>query len=379
MRRRVVIAVLGAAVLAGSAAPVRASDHADPVALDHPEAGLTGLFVFPEGDRLVVVLGTRRGLTAGPPYNLEPYRFTIHMDLDVPVSFDDREHVARYGGKVEKPGRIEAEVRLAVRLDDEVDIASQDFEGLRDTDREIRKWAGVRDDPFIFPPFFRKNIVAVVLSIPDSAFPPDQTDWVMWATSSWAEDGEQIDHVGRANRTQLPRFDFLNTLHPSEHVQAIEDRHHKGRVVARFLMDYLMPVSGLYEYIFEIRAYDVEPDVLIYTDRRDPGFPNGRRLQDDVVGLTCDQGDCILQELAYADGEQWPRKTTNDKAFLDDFPYLAPPWPERPQEDPGGGIGGAWILTLVLVGLLVVIGTLVWVYKRWGVALGLRRSSTGRK
>jgi hypothetical protein len=37
-----------------------------------------------------------------------------------------------------------------------------------------------------------------------------------------------------------------------------------------------------------------------------------------------------LQETSYIEGG-WPRATTNDKAFLDDWPYLAEPWPERPE------------------------------------------------
>jgi len=58
------------------------------------------------------------------------------------------------------------------------------------------------------------------LAAPLDAFPGNPTHWLVWATSS--RDGKQIDHVGRSLRTQNPRFELLNTLHPREHVAAIE-------------------------------------------------------------------------------------------------------------------------------------------------------------
>jgi len=54
--------------------------------------------------------------------------------------------------------------------------------------------------------------------------------------------------------------------------------------------------------------------------------------------------------------------TFNDKPFLDDFPYLAEPWPETPQAPPMPSIlplaGG------VLVVLLAIVFGL-WYLKRW--------------
>ena len=182
---------------------------------------------------------------------------------------------------------------------------------------------------------------------------------LVWATTTKAGKGEQIDLVGRSNRTQLGRLDFLNTLPPDEHVAAVEKRLAGGNRVQKVLahlMEHLMPVSalqGLYQYVLQVRDYDVFPDVLIYSDSRAPGFPNGRRLEDDVAGLTCAQGDCVLQEVAFIEGG-WPRKTVNDKPFAAEFPYLAPPHPEKPEHvhrDPCLKV--FWIVVAALLLLLV--------------------------
>ena len=89
-------------------------------------------------------------------------------------------------------------------------------------------------------------------------------------------------------------------------------------------------VADLIQPTFQIRKYDLVPDVMIYADRFPAGYPNGRLLTDDVVAQTCAFGDCLLQEISYIEGG-WPRATTNDRPFLDDWPYLAEPWPERPE------------------------------------------------
>src|SRR5208337_1626673 len=74
----------------------RASDHADPMWLaeDEQEANITGLFFFPDGDRLVAILDVRRALIGPPPYNLEPFEYNIYMDFHTKIGFDNAEDVA---------------------------------------------------------------------------------------------------------------------------------------------------------------------------------------------------------------------------------------------------------------------------------------------
>jgi hypothetical protein len=51
-------------------------------------------------------------------------------------------------------------------------------------------------------------------------------------------------------------------------------------------------------------------------------------LTDDVAAILAQHGDTLLVELSYKSptSQAWPRKTVNDKPFMDKFPYLAPPW-----------------------------------------------------
>jgi hypothetical protein len=200
------------------------------------------------------------------------------------------------------------------------------YEGLTNTGR-IRVYSGVRDDPFIFPRFFKRNVISMVFSIPMSSFPADQKDFILWGSTY--KDGKQLDHVGRSNRTQLARFETLNPLPPTEQLGEIMRLMASTDGLYTFLNKYSQTkaLAGLIQYVLQIRKYDLATDVMIYTSTRPAGFPNGRRLPDDIVGLTCATGDCILQELAFVEGG-FPRALVNDKPFSDEFPFLADPWPD---------------------------------------------------
>src|SRR5439155_11385405 len=133
-------------------------------------------------------------------------------------------------------------------------------------------------------------------------------------------------------------------------------------------------------------------DVMIYTKQYPIGFPNGRKLTDDVAASTCDQGDCPLVEGSYIDSPQWPRKTENDKAFLKEFPYLAEKWkkeemmlpkPAKPIGVSGalgslGNIGAFFIdvlpkyctpVTMIasaaIILVVLIIAIPVWLIARW--------------
>src|SRR5688572_22869920 len=82
-----------------------ASDHADPIDLWNrlpQEGAITDLFVFPDGggSRLVLIMCVRRSLTRTNSLVLEPYTYTIHMDLNNTVSHDDQQQNFRYGGRI---------------------------------------------------------------------------------------------------------------------------------------------------------------------------------------------------------------------------------------------------------------------------------------
>jgi hypothetical protein len=174
------------------------------------------------------------------------------------------------------------------------------------------------DDPFIFPRFFRRNVIGIVTSIPLTALPQHAAPGpiLLWATTHRTD---QIDHVGRSLRTQLPRFGYLNTVHPRDHVKMINQAHDRPTVMEDLLATFLSPLEAH-------RHYDSVPDVMVYDLRKPAKFPNGRALTDDVAQTLADAGETLLVELSYAESKQFPRATTNDKPFQPTFPYLAPRW-----------------------------------------------------
>jgi hypothetical protein len=341
-----------------------ASDHADPFKIgpDEHAANITGLFFFPDGDKMIAILDVRRSLTAAPPYILDPFEFTINMDTHSKVTFDSAEDRARYGGTVVDSEGIYPNITIKIRLNNDMTVKEKTFTGLKNPEN-ITLYTGVRDDPFIFPKFFNVNVITMALSIPRSSFSEAQQNWLLWATSKRIADGKQFDHVGRSNRTQLGRFEILNTLPPNEHVAAIKKEAVSADKLQKFLQACLPPLANLNQLSgILIRHYDYVPDVMVYSNQFEPGFPNGRRLADDVALLTCNQGDCPLQENAFIDGKQWPRSTVNDKPLLTAFPYLAEPWPVRPQAP----VPSPWpyiMKYLIIPGLVIlalVIGLIVW-------------------
>jgi hypothetical protein len=423
LRTAALAAALGLAV-ALPAGPAAGSDHADPTdplrVRDDDDRGLTGLFAFPvaadgkrvddpaKGDSLVLVVCLNRLLAKPPPYpGLDTFTITIAVDGRSPVRVaypkdrtrptPEERNTLRYGGVVESPERIGATFEVAVRLKNHLaaGVVSENIthrtvradrgDGLKDLDedaarRAVTRWgAGVRDDPFIFPPFFGTNVFAVVLRVPYASVPqssPGRT-YLMWATTH--QKGAQTDHVGRSQRTQLPRFDLLNTLHPSKHVEAIKDARANPSLKDN-LLRYAFPP------LFAYRSFDEQPDVMVMSREHPAGFPNGRRLEDDVALLTCEQGDCQLYEMSFAkpgspasekDSKYvGGRPTANDKEFLPEWPYLAEPWPD-PHVTPPPGLTPlnqmklAGLVLGVAVAFLLPWGLLFWTYRRLRRVRGL--------
>lgn len=349
------------------------SDHADPTNLQGPETNITDLFFFPHGDRMILIFNIRRALSSPPPYDLHPYTYQVNFDFTTPVDFSDAANKARYGGTVSSPADLKADATVSIRLKDDASLDAIEYSGLRNTE-EITRFFGVRDDPFNFPRFFGVNAISMALSLPRNAFPDRQQDFILWGTT--ARDGQQIDHVGRSIRTQLPRFGFLNTIDPSKQAQALVERTDKTSGIYNFLKGnrewWSAAIAELMETTFLIRKFDAQPDVMIYSDRFPAGYPNGRRVDDDVVAQTCSFGDCLLQDISFIEGG-FPRATHNDKPFLADFPFLAEPWPDKPPPPPPTRSLTPYIVAFVII-LLLLSWALVEVTRRLLQRLWLRLS-----
>jgi hypothetical protein len=218
------------------------------------------------------------------------------------------------------------------------DLTSADRETLTEQIKSfpaetIHVLTDIFDDPFIFPRFFRRNVVGIVTSIPLTAIPkngvaldgspepPVHGPILLWATTHNKDKGA-LDHVGRSLRTQLPRFGYLNPFPPSEHVKEIARVHTYPTVMEDILATFLAPLEAH-------RHYDSSPDVMVYDLRKPAKFPNGRWLEDDVAQALAQAGETLLLELAYAESKEFPRATKNDKKFRQTFPYLADRWTDK--------------------------------------------------
>lgn len=306
---------------------------------------------------LVFILCIHRSLENPESIELSPYTFQIHIDYTSKVKFPTQKDIeqeraalreplppgepeksnhhgirpkvveayARYGGKIADFEGIQEEVTLCIRLENTGELRSLTVPKTDWNVNRIELQTGVFDDPFSFPAFNGMNVFAVILKVPIDMFPPDADEFLVWATSQ--EGHEQIDHVGRSLRTQNPRFDLLNTLHPSEHEAAIHREHEHPSLMRDLALRFNL--SGLFAY----RSWDFVPDVLIYSKKYPVGFPNGRLVTDDVAAILAQHGDTQLYELSYeGNASPWPRRGFNDVGGIPQgagttkprFPYLQP-------------------------------------------------------
>jgi hypothetical protein len=191
--------------------------------------------------------------------------------------------------------------------------------------------AGVFDDPFFFDLnaflavdfcnpgedfFLGLNISAIVLEVPSS-----------WLGSSnvgaWARtvlNDKQIDRMGRPaiNTVFIPNNPFEPSGSEPSQKNAFnagkprnDQRDFRGEVVDTLEIFYGAgnpTVGALADFLL--------PDILTVDTSSSAGFPNGRRLADDVIDI----------ELGLVtNGAVTTDCVGNDSAFSTSFPYLAPP------------------------------------------------------
>ncbi len=278
--------------MALTAAPAFPSDHDDTPLLKEiarHDARITDLHAFTNGDRLVLVLATDP--TVPPSVTTYLYPEDLHLWIDVDndseVRFDDPADAAAFGGTIVRPERIRPDVTFHVSFENGTPRLRT--KGLSQAARaSLRFFAGLRDDPFIRGPRIGRNVAAVVIDVPLASVLDRQPTLLVWARSRVPEIRGPIADLGaRSLRSQFPENNALNTLPPREHLKKL----------------------GL------------KPDVVVYDTSRPAAFPNGRALTDDVVDLV---GDARILAT------DTPFPSANDVAFLDEFPYLAPPHPPTP-------------------------------------------------
>lgn len=190
--------------------------------------------------------------------------------------------------------------------------------------RDTRVHAGLFDDPFFFDragfvgddgrslcdamaadSFARKDVAAIVVEMPLSRLGTDR--FGVWARTKAL--GNQVDRMGLAGINSL--------LVPEGARNAFNRGKPKNDTVIFFdlIFDALTGIGSDPADAFAVAGFYL-PDILTVDLGGAPVYPNGRRLEDDVIDFT----------LPFLGGDPPPVTDcvdANDKPFRATFPYLA--------------------------------------------------------
>lgn len=161
--------------------------------------------------------------------------------------------------------------------------------------------------------FADKNVLAIVLEVPNSAF-ESTAPIAVWSRTNRQTDGGLApwDRAGRPGAVQFLAQDAKDSFNESE------PSHDREQFTDRFA-EVLVETGGYEpEQARAIVGGGLLPDVLHYDYTSDAGFPNGRKLTDDVVDI----GLAALTKGGIASDLVGPHKD-----YLDEFPYLGAPHP----------------------------------------------------
>lgn len=200
----------------------------------------------------------------------------------------------------------------------------------------VRLFAGPRDDPFFFdavglarfragdPDPFRGedsfagfNVSAIVIELPVALISDGRrqlqiSGFTIERTPTGL--GRIIDRTGVPAVSTvfipLPQRDAFNRTRPED------DAERWGDVIVATLNSLGTPQQNI-----DILASVAVPDTLKVNLDAPLRFPNGRRLQDDVIDTLL---QLVLDDPAATDGVD-----RNDRAFSNTFPYLGPPQQAR--------------------------------------------------
>jgi hypothetical protein len=255
------------------------ADHADHltnstgVSIDAPSHEIGDFHLFSRGENLVfsIALNPTNRLRAGEDLSWPTsMKLKVSIDLDSKIVYDDELLNNVAGGRFVSPESIKEDIIFNIRVKEGAPIikvlGDKSFKP-----RKIKKaigdmFAGTRSETFQFGPNIRSNRNLIVFEVDRGKFLENDSDKIL---SAWSESilkegksyidssgevmtvtgGPYKDKSGRALKDQAPGLRMQNSLHPSEHVAA-----------------------GF--------GY---PDMMILDTTKKVKFPNGRRLQDDVI------------------------------------------------------------------------------------------------
>jgi len=405
--------VLLSAVAMGTA---RGADHRDgPAAEADKPADITDVYAFRSpaaSDNLVIAFGVN-GLTA-PADNANAnfsndVSYQIHVDKDANLATDE----ATVG--ISFSGSGSSQKFTITGLGDPItgDVTPPSGGATPNAPKiteagGIKAFAGQRDDAFFFDlTAFKKfvagpyvpaqglraqadlpasdtfkgtNVSYFVLELPITAVTgaANSNTGIIRAWVSSARSGNQIDRMAipAINTALIPsdQKDSFNKGNPGTDATAFQAT---GKTTIDGLRSAVDAAFGsaqdggpLGNLTSEQVAAALIPDIVTIDFSKDVVFPNGRRLQDDVInaalGIVLNRGGAAGISDAI---------DANDKAFGSSFPYLADPHQPAPAAsglpstggNPGDGSNGAtWLaIAAILAGAaMVTVGTGVMVRRR---------------
>lgn len=340
-RYHVLAAGVSIGLMAGSA---WAADHREaPRISEFPPADLNDIYAFQapdDQDRLVLVM-TVNPLSepefAGT-YAFSPrvrYTFAIDNNGDaVPEHFINTFFSELESGAQTFVTRLPSDINVSGQATRPTVLSDEPNEPIVATSNGVEVFAGPRDDPFFFDfvgfnrfvngagtfsgdnSFAGLNVSALVIELPVSLV--DDGDGLLQIagittarpSAGFAPDDRRLD------RFAIPALSTV--LIPT----ALKDDFNQGlfKNDARDFADEIVASLenfGTSEENIAILADVAIPDMLEFDTTQPAEFPNGRALEDDVI-------DTLLTLIL--NGPMGDGVDSNDREFLDTFPYLAPPF-----------------------------------------------------
>ena len=198
-------------------------------------------------------------------------------------------------------------------------------------EEEYRFFAGIRSDPFFFDmrmlegmkngtqfttgadTFLDKNVFSIILEVPNSALGSNPKVGI-WYRVLIPKDGNpffQIDRMGRPFvSTAFTKEGDRNTFN---RIEPTEDR----KLFAKKFSDHL-EWFGHSSDSAQKTALTLLPDILDYDYSSTKGYPNGRKLTDDIIDI---------QLAVLTNGRVTTDKVGPHQDLLTTFPYLGSPHP----------------------------------------------------
>lgn len=325
-----------ACTLALVAAPASAADHRDgPVFFDNPglvHRDINDIFIFrspTNTDNTVIAMTFQPFPGVISPDTFHPTtKYGVNIDHTTPGdAVPDLRFIATFAKLKRNATQQEVKLRLLKRGSSRLVARGMTGETLQ-IEGGGQFTAGIFDDPFFFDVFafrdggnfndpgsnfFRKfNTLAMVIEVPTATLlgpgTPPNPNISAWATAH--KGSRQIDRMAgpAINSVVIPKAlrDAFNRAAPKN-----DERDFHDVVVATLVAPPFNRAPGAAEGC----ANFVLPDVLHFNTASSAGFPNGRRLTDDVI-------DAQLQ--LFTGNSAASDFVGTDSPFRLEFPYLAP-------------------------------------------------------